>query len=379
MKRLRLPLAHPLAEVFFAAIQSVTTSMSDSSKGRYRTTAEYFLHYLNQHHPGVRTLEQLRRDPHILGWLTWLSSQKPPLVNSTRSLHVISLRRLMEELAWLHELPALVRLFHPDDVPHPDARFPRPLTPEQDRLIQQELLRRNDPASNALLLIRHTGMRIGECVDLSFDCLRLLAPGQWALHVPLGKLHTERLVPVDDSVCQLVHRLRFFRSLSAVSPDGLLLARRRNRSALLRELRTELTIVRTAAGITRPIVPHMFRHTFATEMLRSGVSFPALMKLLGHSSAKMTLLYAEFTQTDLQREFRTARSQPRHLLPPPKAVIGLQADLTSTLQAVQVTQHVLEMFRRTLPNSSGDSLRVLDRVANRLTKIAAELRKLAPE
>ena len=375
--RSRLPLLHPLVEVFFAAIQSVTTSMSDSSKGRYRTTTEYFLHYLNQHHPGVRTLDQLRRDPHILGWLTWLSSQKPPLVNSTRSLHVISLRRLMEELAWLHDLPTLVRLFHPDDVPHPDARFPRPLTPEQDRLIQQELLRRNDVPSNALLLIRHTGMRIGECVDLSFDCLRLLAPGQWALHVPLGKLHTERLVPVDDSVCQLVHRLRFFRSLSAVPPDGLLLARRRNRGALLRELRTELTIVRTATGITRPIVPHMFRHTFATEMLRSGVSFPALMKLLGHSSAKMTLLYAEFTQTDLQREFRAARSQPRHLLPPPKAVIGLNADLSSTLQAVQVSQHVMEMFRRTLPDTS-DSLPVLDRLANRLTKIAAELRKLGP-
>ena len=126
-------------------------------------------------------------------------------------------------------------------------RFPRPLTPEQDRLIQQELLRRNDVASNALLLIRHTGIRIGECVDLSFDCLRPLAPGQWALHVPLGKLNTERLVPIDDSVCQLVHRLRFFRFLSAVPPDGLLLARRRNRSALLRELRTELT-----PGANRP-------------------------------------------------------------------------------------------------------------------------------
>ena len=157
------------------------------------------------------------------------------------------------------------------------------MTPEQDRLIQQELLRRNDVASNALLLIRHTGIRIGECVDLSFDCLRPLAPGQWALHVPLGKLNTERLVPIDDSVCQLVHRLRFFRFLSAVPHDGLLLARRHNRSALLRELRTALTQVRTALGIARTIVPHMFRHTFATEMMRSGVSFPALMKLLGHS------------------------------------------------------------------------------------------------
>jgi site-specific recombinase XerD len=383
MKRIRVPLVHPLAEVFFAAARSVTTSMSDSTKGRYRTTTEYFLRYLGEHHPGVQTLDQLQREPHILGWLTWLSSQHPPLVKSTRSLHVLSMRRLTEELAWLHNLPALVRLFHPDDVPHPDDRLPRPLTPEQDRLIQQELLRRNDTASNALLLIRHTGIRIGECVDLSFDCLRSLAPGLWALHVPLGKLNTERLVPIDDSVCQLVHRLRFFRFLSAVPSDGLLLARRHNRSALLRELRTELTKVRTALGIARPLVPHMFRHTFATEMLRSGVSFSALMKLLGHSSPEMTMLYAEFTQTDLQREFRAARSQPRHLLPPPRTAttnaIGRNADLSSTLHALQVTQHVLEMFRRTLSDSTSDSLQVLDRVANRLTKIAAELRKLAPK
>jgi integrase len=382
MKRLRLPLVHPLAEVFFAAVRSVTTSMSDSTKGRYRTTTEYFLRYLGEHHPDVRALDQLRRHPHILGWLTWLCSQQPPLVKSTRSLHVLSLRRVMEELAWLNELPALVRLFHPDDVPQPAHRFPRPLTPEQDRLIQQELLRRNDVASNALLLIRHTGIRIGECADLSFDCLRLLAPGQWALHVPLGKLNTERVVPIDDSVCQLVHRLRFFRFLSPVPPDGLLIARRRNRSALLRELRTALTQVRTTLGIARTIVPHMFRHTFATEMMRSGVSFPALMNLLGHSTPKMTLLYSEFTQTDLQREFRAALSQPRHLVPPPRAAtspIGLKPDLTSTVQALQVAQHVMEMFRRTLSDTSTVSSQILDRLANRLTKIAAELYKLAPK
>ena len=168
-------------------------------------------------------------------------------------------------------------------------------------------------------------------ISPSIACAQL-APGLWALHVPLGKLNTERLVPIDDSVCQLVHRLRFFRFISAVPPDGLLLARRHNRSALLRELRTELTQVRTTLGIARPLVPHMFRHTFATEMLRSGVSFPALMKLLGHSSPEMTMLYAEFTQTDLQREFRAARSQPRHLLPPPRAAtttsIGLNRPIS---------------------------------------------------
>lgn len=163
--------------------------------------------------------------------------------------------------------------------------------------------------------------------------------------------------------------------------DGFLLARRHNRNSLLRELRTALTQVRTDLGIERLIVPHMFRHTYATEMLRSGVSLQALMKLLGHSTAKMTLLYAEFTQADLQREWTIARAQPRHLAPPPRTVASAAnslADLPSVTHAVQVAQHVLEMFRRTLPDNSA-SLPILDRLANRLTKIAAELRKLTTE
>ena len=84
-----------------------------------------------------------------------------------------------------------------------------PLIPRdfsQDQLIQQELLRRNDLPANVFLLLRHTGMRIGECADLSCDCLHNVGPDRWAIHVPLGKLKTERMVPVDSFVCDLVQR-----------------------------------------------------------------------------------------------------------------------------------------------------------------------------
>ena len=53
-------------------------------------------------------------------------------------------------------------------------------------------------------------MRIGECADLSFDCLRSTGPDQWALHVPLGKLKTERMVPVDLLFVTLVQRFASF-------------------------------------------------------------------------------------------------------------------------------------------------------------------------
>src|ERR1019366_2148731 len=72
---------------------------------------------------------------------------------------------------------------------------PAALSPEHDRRLQQELRRTGDLPATALLLTRATGRRIGECLDLAPDCLRQLGLDQWALHVPLGKLHTERLVP----------------------------------------------------------------------------------------------------------------------------------------------------------------------------------------
>jgi site-specific recombinase XerD len=207
LKKLPFP-SHSLTKFFQPAAESVSTSLSDSSVRCYRYTVRSFLMYLGAQYPEIHSLEQLRRDPHLLGWLAFLRSHNPPLAAHTRARSVIHLRRMLEELAWTQQIPALAHLLVPDDVPRREHYLPRPLTPEQDQLIQQELLRRDDFTSNALLLIRHTGMRIGECIDLSVDCLRSVAPDQWAIHVPLGKLKTERWVPVDSLVCQLVARLR---------------------------------------------------------------------------------------------------------------------------------------------------------------------------
>jgi integrase len=360
-------------------VVSLTTSLSPGSVAQYHGTVRHFLTYLGARYPQIRSLKQLRRDPHLLGWLAQLWLHTPPLAKITRASHVIRLRRLLEDLAWTQQLPTLAHLLCRDDIPRKDDYLPRPLTPEQDQLIQQELLRRNDLISNVLLLLRHTGMRIGECVDLSWDCLRFLPPDQWAIHVPLGKLQTERWVPVDSFVCQLVHRLRFLRSLDALESDSRLLARPLSRDALVRQLRAALVEITAAVGITTRIVPHQFRHTYATEMLRAGVSFPAVMKLLGHKTPQMTLRYLELTQLDLQREFHQARSHPRHLAPLPRVPAALsspQPDLTSLIGSFRAAQHVLEMFRRTL--AACVDRRLLDRLANRLTKIIAEARKLTP-
>ena len=370
------PPRNPMAPLFRRAADSLTTSLGAHSAHYYQCTGRHFLNYLDARYPRVRSLGQLRRDPHILDWFTLLRSHQPPLAKQTYAHYVIRLRRLLEELAWTKGIALLTRVVRSDDIPSPARCLPRPLTAEQDRLIQQELLRRDDRDSNALLLLRHTGMRIGECLDLPLDCLRPIGQDQWAVHVPLGKLRTERLVPVDSFVCRIVDRLRSLRCQDPCDADAFLLARPDGRMALGSELRTSLHQIAAAVGITTRIVPHQFRHSFGTEMLRAGVSLPVLMKLLGHASPNMTLRYLEVTLLDVEHEFQLARLQPRHLLPTPKipAVTSATPDLSGLLGSLEVAQHVLEMFRRTLP--AGPPRRLLDRLANRLTKIASEARKL---
>ncbi len=372
----RPPLQHPLAPVFDRAVDSFNAALSPETTRQHRGTARNFLSYLGADHPEVKCLDQLRREPHILGWLSRLHSQAPRLSTASYINRLIALRSTFNELAWTEQLSELAHLIRREDIPRLPQRLPRPLTAEQDELLQQEFRLRNDLGGNVFLLIRHTGMRIGECADLSFDCLRSTGPGQWAIHVPLGKLKTERMVPVDPFVCELVQRLRFFRSLDPLSADGRLLARPGAKDTLLRHFRDYLHQVCHSLGLSTHIVPHQLRHTYATEMLRAGVGFPAVMKLLGHTSPEMTMQYLDVTLNDLQRAFELARSKPRHLVPQPRVTsTPLREGLDGVIDSLLATQHVLEMFRRALPN--GTSRRHLDRLSNRLTKILSEARKLA--
>jgi site-specific recombinase XerD len=371
------PLEHPLAHQFQRAIASLTAALAPDSARQYRGTARHFLIYLGEDYPAVCSLNQLRRDPHILGWFAHLRARTPLLAPAVYVCRLLFLRSILEELACTAQLPDLTHLIRREDIPRIPQRLPRPLTAEQDRLIQQELLRRNDMPANVFLLLRHTGMRIGECADLSYDCLHHVGPDRWAIHVPLGKLKTERMVPVDSFVCELIHRLRFFRSFNPFPADGRLLARHSGKQTMIKRLRPYLYDVSAAVGISTRIVPHQLRHTYATEMVRAGVSLPALMTLLGHVKAEMTMKYVLVAGNDLQREFHLARSQPRHLTPQPKApTISPRAGLEGVVDSLLFAQHAIEMFRRSLPD--GSPRHCLDRLSNRLSKILSETRKLNP-
>jgi integrase len=52
--------------------------------------------------------------------------------------------------------------------------------------------------------------------------------------------------------------------------------------------------------------PHRFRHTFAVDMVRAGISLPTLMRLMGHTNIEMTLRYVNLSAEDVRQEFLAA-------------------------------------------------------------------------
>jgi len=127
MNRARHPLLqHPLALLFDRAVDSFAVSLSPETTRHYRGAARNFLSYLGTDHPEVQRLDQLRREPHILGWMSRLRSQKPVLATASYINRLIALRPVLNELAWTKQLPELAHLLRTRGPSAPPAKTSTP-------------------------------------------------------------------------------------------------------------------------------------------------------------------------------------------------------------------------------------------------------------
>jgi site-specific recombinase XerC len=180
--------------------------------------------------------------------------------------YLIQLRRLLRDLAD-NGHPLQPNLIRPEDFPLPTLYLPRSFSPEQDQQLQQQLRHADDLESKPCYSSAPPECVSASGVDLSLDCLRQVSQDQWALHVPLGKLHTERQVPVDEATRRILDRILSLRALFRPSrpekPPGYLLPRRgRCRQAWIAILRKTLANAARTAVCTTSVTPHRLRHTF---------------------------------------------------------------------------------------------------------------------
>lgn len=231
---------------------------------------------------------------------------------------IITLGRFLADIGeWGWPDAPARRLVFPRDVPRAPRPLPRYLPPDQDRRLQQALdASPNRMVADALLLARATGLRVGELVDLELDCVHDLAgQGAW-LKVPLGKLDSERMVPLDEETVALIDRIVEQRCACAPlphpktgRPTEFLLCHHGKRLST-QALRDELDRSAASAGLQH-ITPHRLRHTYATALVNAGCSLQSLMELLGHVSAAMSLRYGKLFSSTVRADYERALAQAK--------------------------------------------------------------------
>jgi len=308
----------------------VATTLQASTVTMRADSLIVFSEYLAAHHPDVRRLEQLER-AHIEGFLVWNHgrpwrghlARNKPVVASVSKRAVVDVRCFFEDLAvwgWA-ERPARPLVFA-SDVPRLDRPLPRALAPDADRDLMAAIDRLADPfARHGLTILRGTGMRIGELLDLELDCLWDFGTrGTW-VKVPLGKLGTERTVPLDEPTLAAFDAWMGQRGTQRAlthprhgQPADFLFVDRGRRLSAYR-LRHGLEDAVAAAGLrgtdntTLRVTPHQLRHTYGTTLVNAGMSLPALMALMGHVSAEMTLRYATLASPTVRAAYEAAMTK----------------------------------------------------------------------
>ena len=332
-----------LLPTFMAYLQRRRATCTAATVSHTVSRLAHFGRHLALVDPGLVTVADLDRRRHIEPYLSALTTAtRPrdgaPIAVSERRARVITISRFLADISewgW-PEAPAR-RLLFASDIPRLPRPLPRYLPPDADRRLTAALRESsNRQAADALLLQRACGLRIGELLDLELDCVHEVPGlGAW-LKVPLGKLDTERMVPIDDDTVELVDRLAAARAAGCPLPhprtgrpvEFLLLRYGQRISAT--GLRNELRRAAASAGLDE-VTPHQLRHTFATALVNAGCSLQALMALLGHQSARMSLRYGRLFDTtvraDYQRALELAKSRLGPVLPKQRTTLPL-TDIT---------------------------------------------------
>jgi site-specific recombinase XerD len=187
---------------------------------------------------------------------------------------------------------------------YPLEQVPYPKKPRQLPIIltQQEAVRLIDSASNLfhralLMTLYSTGMRSGELCRLKvedIDSARML------LHIRQGKGGRDRSVPLSPKLLETLRAYwRWMKPKTYLFP-GTVHNRRADKPITPKVLWAACRQAAQRAGISKPVRPHLLRHSFATHLLEQGADLPTLQALLGHASLKATSIYLHLSERHLK-------------------------------------------------------------------------------
>lgn len=138
------------------------------------------------------------------------------------------------------------------------------------------------------------GLRVSEAADLRLGNI-YLSEGFVSV---VGKGDKQRLVPLGDSAKDALCEYLAARPESA--GDAVFINRFGNplsRISIFNMVKKQAL----AAGISKEISPHTFRHSFATHLIENGADLRAVQEMLGHENILTTEIYTHIDSHTWQR------------------------------------------------------------------------------
>lgn len=135
-----------------------------------------------------------------------------------------------------------------------------------------------------------TGLRLSEFASLTKESVqwqekRLVIYGKGGAY---GKQTKRRIIPMTERVRRLISH--HFAENNWLGFGSRTVAR------IVKKMANK-------AGISKPVSPHVLRHTFSVNCIKKGVSTRALQTLLGHDRLTTTEIYLNLSPEDAIRDF----------------------------------------------------------------------------
>ncbi len=145
------------------------------------------------------------------------------------------------------------------------------------------------------------GLRVSELCNLKLSHLYL---SEGFIRIT-GKGDKQRLVPISQRAIAELEAYRIDRdriNIKAGYSDFVFISERRKKSLSRIMVFHFIKELAAAAGITKSISPHTFRHSFATHLLEGGANLRIIQAMLGHESIATTEIYTHIDRTRLRQE-----------------------------------------------------------------------------
>jgi integrase/recombinase XerD len=186
-----------------------------------------------------------------------------------------------------------------------------PLSPDEVATFWDSFRTFRDLALVALMLL--DGLRSREALDIRLEDLQ---PAEAQIRVR-GKGTKPRMLPLPPETIEVLQNYLLLERPLTSSPALFVCLKgcHRGQPLTIAGLRSLFRHHRICSDVPRAN-PHRFRHTFGADMVRAGLSLPALQQLMGHANIHTTMLYVQLAPQHVWREYaRAVQNRTRLSLP----------------------------------------------------------------